>query len=141
MRLSKQETLKLCQQPAKSRGKRYCGNGDIMALVCQVISQKHMIKGLLDFMGGSPLWQVTTLPSLVVIGCCNKLLYDLARARDSITIRLYRQESLKVSHHTTKFVCDRHCGSGNKMSQFCHMILQNLVIRRSCDFMGRSPSR
>ena len=39
-----------------------------MVLVCHVISQDHMVKGSCDFMGGSPLWYVTTLPSWVAIG-------------------------------------------------------------------------
>ena len=39
-----------------------------MVLVCHVISQDHMVKGSCDFMGGSPLWYVATLPSWVAIG-------------------------------------------------------------------------
>ena len=42
-----------------------------MVLVCHVISQEHAIKWSFDFMGENPLWWVTTLPSLVVIGCCS----------------------------------------------------------------------
>ena len=33
-----------CHQLAKFGGHRHCGSGDIMVLVCQVISQDHMIK-------------------------------------------------------------------------------------------------
>ena len=39
-----------------------------MVLVCHVISQDHMVKGSCDFMGGSPSWYFTTLPSWVAIG-------------------------------------------------------------------------
>ena len=35
---------------------------------CHVILQDHVIKGLCDFEGWSSLWQVTTLPSLLVMG-------------------------------------------------------------------------
>ena len=40
---------------------------DITFLVCQVISQDHLINGLCDFVSGCLTWQVTTLPSLVVM--------------------------------------------------------------------------
>ena len=39
-----------------------------MILVCHVISQDHMTKEKSNIVGGSPSWQVTTLPSLVAIG-------------------------------------------------------------------------
>ena len=39
-----------------------------MVLVCHVISQDHMTKEWGNIMGRSPLWQVTILPNLVVIG-------------------------------------------------------------------------
>ena len=35
-----------CHQHAKFGGHRHCGSGDIMVLVCQVISQDHMIKDM-----------------------------------------------------------------------------------------------
>ena len=38
-----------------------------MLLVCHVISKDHVIKESYDLMGGSPSWQVTTLPDLVAI--------------------------------------------------------------------------
>ena len=46
-----------------------------------------------------------------------------------------------MSHHSAKFGGDRQSGSDNIMILVCHMILQDLVIKRSCDFMARSPSR
>ena len=39
-----------------------------MLLVCHVISQDHMTEGWSNIMGGSPSWQVTSLPNLVAIG-------------------------------------------------------------------------
>ena len=40
---------------AKFNDHRHRGNGDIMVLVCHVILQEQMMKGLYDFIGGSPL--------------------------------------------------------------------------------------
>ena len=39
-----------------------------MVLVCYGISQDDEIKEACKFLGWSPLWQVTTLPSLVAMG-------------------------------------------------------------------------
>ena len=41
-------------QPAKFDGNRHCGDGDVMILVCQVISQDYVIKGLFDVIGVIP---------------------------------------------------------------------------------------
>ena len=49
-------------------GQRHCGSGIVMVLVCYGISQDHEIKESCKFLSWSPLWQVTTLPSLVAIG-------------------------------------------------------------------------
>ena len=58
-----------------------------------------------------------------------------------------------VGHHPVKFVYDRLCGSRGIMFLICHVIskghvnqvcqvlLQDHMIKGSCDFMGRSPSR
>ena len=40
----------------KSGGNGHCVSGDIMDLVCQVISQDHEIKELCVFMGKSHSW-------------------------------------------------------------------------------------
>ena len=42
--------------PVMFSGHEHCGCGsrDIMVSVCQMILQNHVIKGLCDFMGGSP---------------------------------------------------------------------------------------
>ena len=45
--------LKVSQYSAKFSGYRHCGSGDIMVLVCQIISQDHVIKGSCNFMGRS----------------------------------------------------------------------------------------
>ena len=43
------------------------GSGAKMILVCHVILQDHETKGWSNIVGGSPLWQVTSLPSLAAI--------------------------------------------------------------------------
>ena len=49
--------------PAEFNCHRYCSSGDVMVLVGHVISQNLVIKGSFQ----SPLWQVLTQTSLVVI--------------------------------------------------------------------------
>ena len=39
-----------------------------MSLACHVILKDPVIKVSCDFMGGSPLWLVATLPKLAAIG-------------------------------------------------------------------------
>ena len=59
--------LKINHHPTMFGGHRHCGNGDIMLLVCRVISQDSMIKRSCDFMGRIPSKQVTILQSLVAV--------------------------------------------------------------------------
>ena len=40
--------------PNKFGGHRYCGIGDIIVLVCNLITQDHVIKGSSAFIGSSP---------------------------------------------------------------------------------------
>ena len=46
-----------------------------------------------------------------------------------------------MSYHLAKFGGYRHCGSEDLMILVCHVILQDQVIKDSCDFMDKSPSR
>ena len=48
-------------------------------------------------------------------------------------------EPFKSSDNLTKFGCHRHCISDDVMVLVYHMILQDRVIKGSCDFMGRIP--
>ena len=48
-------------------------------------------------------------------------------------------EPFKASDNLTKFGCHRHCIRDNIMVLVYHMILQDHVIKGSCDFMGRIP--
>ena len=51
----------------KFGGHRHSGTGNITFLIFHV-SQDSVVKGPFDFMNGCPLWEVASLPSLVVIG-------------------------------------------------------------------------
>ena len=48
---------------------------------------------------------------------------------------------MKITYLLAKFGGHRRCGSENIMILVCHVIFQNHVIKRSCDFIGRSLSR
>ena len=54
--------------PANFSGHRSRGSRDIMILVCQVISQDHIIKGSCDIMARRLSGKVNILASLVAIG-------------------------------------------------------------------------
>ena len=58
----------MSQQPTKHSGHGHCGRGDIIVLICHMILQDHLTKGLGNFAGGTCSMQVTILSSLVVIG-------------------------------------------------------------------------
>ena len=45
-----------------------------------------------------------------------------------------------ASHQLAKFGGHRHCSGGHIMISDCHVSSQNLVIKVSYDFLGRSPS-
>ena len=65
---------------------------------------------------------------------------DLARPLDQRFTQLYGKETLKVSHHPTKFGGHRHGGSGDIVVLVYPVVLQDHLIKGSSDFMGRSPS-
>ena len=54
-------------------------------------------------------------------------------------MRLYGQESLKVSYQPAKFGGDKHFGSEDIMVSVSLVILEDHVIKGSCDFMCKSP--
>ena len=47
---------------------------------------------------------------------------------------------LKVSHHPSEFDGHSPCGSGDIMPLYFLVISQDHVMKKLCDFMGRSPS-
>ena len=46
-----------------------------------------------------------------------------------------------MSHHPAKFSGHRHSGGGDVMVLVCHVISQDHLIKKSSDFMGRTPTR
>ena len=53
----------------------------------------------------------------------------------------YTQKPINVSYHHAKFDGHMHCGIGDIMILACYVILKDHVIKGSCDFMSRNPSR
>ena len=47
------ELFKVSHHSIKFSGHIHCGTGDIMVLVCRVVLQESIIKGLCDFRRGS----------------------------------------------------------------------------------------
>ena len=47
--------------------------------------------------------------------------------------------ALQISHHSNKFRGYRHCASDDVLVLACHVILQDRMIKGSCDFMSSSP--
>ena len=102
--------------PAKCSGHRHCGcgSGDIIVLLCKMILQKHLVKELCDFLGGSPM--VNHRPAkfgdhghcdsgdIMVLVCHVILQGHVIKASC---------EPLVVCHHLAKFCCHRHYGSGD----------------------------
>ena len=41
-----------------------------------------------------------------------------------------------LSYHPAKIVDHKHCGSRDIIVLICHVILQDQLIKASCDFMG-----
>ena len=54
---------------------------------------------------------------------------------------LCRWELVKVGYHPVKFGGHRHSDNGDIVLPVCHVILQDHMIKVSCDFIGRSLSR
>lgn len=67
-------------------------------------------------------------------------LCDLARRHDQRFILLHWQEPIKVNYHPVKFSGHRHSGSRDIMFLVCHVIVQDDVIKGSCDYIGGNPS-
>ena len=65
----------------------------------------------------------------------------LTRPRDQSVAWLYCWKLLKVGHHPAKFGGHKRCVSGDIIVLDCRTILQSHMIKGSCGFMGRSPSR
>ena len=66
------EPLKLSYHSAKFYSHRDCGSGDLMVLVCHMISLNHGIKESCDFMGRSSSRRVIILQKFGVNRHCGK---------------------------------------------------------------------
>ena len=49
---------------------------------------------------------------------------------------IYKSEPVKVSYHPVTFGGYKHSGSRYVMVLVCHVISEDQVITRSCNFMG-----
>ena len=61
------ELLTVYHYSDKFNDHNHCDSGDITFLICDLTSRDYMFKGLREFMTGSFLLSVTTLPYLVTI--------------------------------------------------------------------------
>lgn len=66
---------------------------------------------------------------------------DLAKPVGQSFTWLYGNQPFGVSHHSTKFGCDKQHGSGDIMIAVYDVILQNQVIKGLFDFMSKGLSR
>ena len=98
------------QHSTKFGGYKHCINGDIGILDLRV-SKCHVA-----------LW----------IGA-----NDLTKPRNQRIICLYSLEPLK-SIDPTKVGSHQQCGSGDIMVLVCHAILQDLLMKRSCNLMRKA---
>ena len=64
------------------------------------------------------------------------MLGDLAKSRDQRVMSLYAYQG---ELHLANFGGHSHSGCNVIMILVCLMISQNLVIKRSCNFIGRTP--
>ena len=94
-------------KPARFGSHRNCGSGDIILLVCHVISQDHMIKGSCVLICRSPLRKVIKFGGYKHCGdgdfmffICHVL---ITRLRDERRLN-------KLSHHPAKSGGHRRCG-------------------------------
>ena len=52
----------------RSSDHKHCDNGNVIFLIYHMTFHEHMFKGLCEFMGGSLVWRVTTLPCFAATG-------------------------------------------------------------------------
>ena len=89
-------------------------------------------------------WEVSTLPSLVSIGCVQvqnalNLSSDLTRSPHWEVMRICGWESLPVCHHPGKVGDHRHSRSGD-MFLICHIIIRDHKCKGLCSLKVASPS-
>ena len=131
----------------KFGGHRHCGSRDTMILGCHVISKDHVIKGSLTWWArahqGKLLSCQVLWPQALWKWRYNdsSLPCDLTKPQNQRVMWLYGEKPIQENYNFVKFGGHRHCASEDIMILVCHMILQDHVIKGSCDFIDRSPSR
>ena len=105
--------------------------GDLIVLICQVVSLDQVFKGLCYFMGGSPSQYVATLTCLVI--CKVATLTCKVISEDLVEAPCGKSPPCQV--------CHRHCSSEHIITLVTHVISPDPIIRESCDFNGRSLLR
>ena len=66
---------------------------------------------------------------------------DLTKPPNRRIMQLHGQEPIKVSDGLAKCGSHMHFGSDDKIILVCHVILQDQVIKESCNFIRKSPSK
>ena len=66
---------------------------------------------------------------------------EFARPREQSIVSVYSWEPFKERYHAPKFCGHRQCDDGDIMVLSCHMISQDRVMKKSCDFVDSSQSR
>ena len=127
--------LIVSNHPTKFGGHRHFGNGDIKGFFCHVMLQDRVIKGLHDLMGKNTSkywsyalwnWRYDYL----------SLSRDLSKCHVTLWVGVLHGKSPYCT------VCGhRHCGSGDIMILICHVISQDYLTQKLCDFLARSASR
>ena len=65
---------------------------------------------------------------------------DVARSRDQRVMLLYGKQPVKGSYHPAKVGGHSHFGIEVIMNLVCHVILQDHVMKVSCEFLGGCSS-
>ena len=112
-------------------------------LACHVNLQNHVIEGSRNFMLGAFHVYITNLPSLVVIGIVLVEMFEKwsskpTKLQGQVTITIGTPQGKSPSYQN--WLLYGHCGLGDTFL-VRHTILQGEVIKRSSDFIGKSPSR
>ena len=112
-------------------------------LACHVNLQNHVIEGSRNFMLGAFHVYITNLPSLVVIGIVLVEMFEKwsskpTKLQGQVTITIGTPQGKSPSYQN--WLLYGHCGIGDTFL-VRHTILQGEVIKRSSDFIGKSPSR
>ena len=118
------ELPEVWHQLEKSCNHKHCDSGDIMLLICHMTSRKHRS---CECKCGSPLQWITTLPYLE----------KLVSWKWPKMSTFMGGSCLKYVIILSSFGVHRHCGIGD----IINLISQDLMIKRSCNFISRSPSR